>query len=127
MLTVALKRFCSKPGCKSLTEEKFCENHQYLVQEQKAERNRYYDKHRRDQQAKRFYNSDEWEAARLDRLTKDNGLCQDCLKEKKITMADMVHHEYPIRTHWHLRLDTSKMRSLCNSCHARIDHCKLGG
>ena len=31
-----------------------------------------------DKQAKRFYNSKEWKAKRLEILTRDNFECQDC-------------------------------------------------
>ncbi|WP_343223710.1 HNH endonuclease [Paenibacillus oenotherae] len=58
---------------------------------------------------------------------RDHGLCQHCKLERCITVADMVHHRFPVRSHWHLRLVLSNLVSLCNSCHAKIDHGKIGG
>lgn len=122
---MALKRFCSKAGCKRLTEDRYCSEHKDFVVEDKATRNRSYDQHVRDQDAKKFYNSKEWKAARAERLRKDKGLCQQCLRERRIKTADMVHHKKPIREYWELRLVVAHMESLCNRCHAKIDHNKL--
>ncbi|MFH0071007.1 HNH endonuclease [Peribacillus sp. NPDC056705] len=84
-----------------------------------------YDQQVRDQGAKKFYNSKEWKATRAERLRKDKGLCQQCLREKRIQSADMVHHKKPIREYWELRLVLEHMESLCNSCHSKIDNGKL--
>jgi len=57
---------------------------------------------------------------------RDNYLCQECMKVKRIRTADMVHHIKELRTHWHLRLVLSNLLSLCNSCHNTI-HGGRGG
>lgn len=122
---MALKRFCSKSGCKRLTDNKYCDEHVNLAQDDKATRNRMYDQQVRNQDAKKFYNSKEWEEARAERLRIDKGLCQQCLREKRIKSADMVHHTKPIRDYWEMRLSIEYLESLCNSCHAKIDHNSL--
>ncbi|MNW64062.1 hypothetical protein D3C74_423070 [compost metagenome] len=122
---MALKRFCSKSGCKVLTEDRYCDNHKHLMNDDRSARNRMYDQQVRNQDAKKFYNSKEWKAARTERLRIDKGLCQQCFREKRLTSADMVHHKKPIREYWELRLVIAHMESLCNSCHAKIDHNNL--
>jgi 5-methylcytosine-specific restriction enzyme A len=48
------KRPCSFPLCSNLTEGRYCEQHKYKEQQDKAERHRYYDEHIRDQKAREF-------------------------------------------------------------------------
>ena len=112
------KRPCNRPGCRNLTTERYCIEHAHLAEQQNRERHRYYDQHKRDKQAAAFYKSVEWQRARQQRLMMDNGLCQDCLLEKKITPADLVDHVKPLRLFWHLRLVLSNLRSLCYRHHA---------
>ncbi|WP_054948968.1 HNH endonuclease [Numidum massiliense] len=107
------KKPCAAPGCPNLTDGQYCEQHAH----KSAERDRYYDRHHRDKQARTFYRSPEWKLVRQRALNRDSGLCQHCLRRKRITMADMVDHIVPIRKAWHLRLDTRNLQSLCNSCH----------
>jgi len=121
------KRPCGHAGCREITDNRYCEAHEDLAKQQKRDRNKRYDKHQRDQQSDRFYHSVQWDRVRQEVLIRDRGLCQHCLLDKLITMADMVHHRFPIKTHWHIRLLMSNLISLCNSCHAKIDHSKLGG
>lgn len=110
------KKPCAQFGCPNLTTERYCENHQDKVQQER----RYYDQHIRDKQATSFYHSVEWKRAREQALMRDHGLCQHCLKEKRITQADMVHHIKEVQTHWEMRLVLSNLLSLCNSCHNKV-------
>ncbi|MFG6315963.1 HNH endonuclease signature motif containing protein [Bacillus velezensis] len=77
----------------------------------------YYDKHKRDQQSRSFYKSKEWQRCRQFVLRRDNYLCQDCLKNKRITQADTVHHIDELKDHPEKALDESNLISLCFSCH----------
>ncbi|WLR44399.1 HNH endonuclease signature motif containing protein (plasmid) [Bacillus carboniphilus] len=79
----------------------------------------YYDKHHRDQDAKRFYNSKAWEICRENVLKRDHYLCQHCLQDKIITPADMVHHIVHYRDDPSKGLDESNLISLCNTCHGK--------
>lgn len=117
---------CAKIGCRNLTTERYCAEHAHLAEQQRKERHRWYDEQQRDKQAARFYHSIEWERVRQAALMRDHGLCIHCLRDKRITTADMVHHRLPVKTHWELRLTLSNLVSLCNSCHAKIDHNKIG-
>lgn len=107
------QRPCNKPGCRELTTEGYCPGH-------KRDVDRYYNKHVRDQKAKEFYNSVEWRRAREAAIARDNGLCQHCLKDKRITPAYMVHHIVSLKEDWSLRLKLDNLVSICNPCHNKI-------
>jgi 5-methylcytosine-specific restriction enzyme A len=100
-----------------LTQGRYCVHHRKKEQQDRAERQRYYDEHIRDQKAREFYKSKEWQRVRQAALMRDNYLCQDCLKEKRITPADVVDHIVPIKVDWSLRLSLSNLRSLCHAHH----------
>lgn len=112
------KKPCAYPGCRNLIRDgRFCIKHQNENQKQRRERDQYYDEHVRNQKAKTFYKSRAWQAARRRALIRDNYLCQDCLKECRITQADTVHHRVEISKDWSRRLDINNLVSLCASCH----------
>lgn len=115
---------CALPGCPQLTRERYCKQHTHQTQKEKSERHRFYDKYIRDQKTREFYHSKAWERTRLQALMRDHYLCQYCLKEKKITPANMVHHIKEIEKAWHLRLTLSNLVSLCNSCHNKVHRSK---
>src|SRR5690606_33215941 len=117
---------CNHPGCRNLTTERYCEEHRHLQAEQERERHRYYDTHQRDKRAAAFYKSVAWRRLREQALHKTHGLCAHCLEKKRIVPADMVHHQKPVKSHWELRLRLDNLIPLCNSCHSKIDHSKLG-
>ncbi|MBS4188641.1 HNH endonuclease [Bacillus sp. FJAT-49705] len=79
----------------------------------------YYDKYQRDQESKAFYISKAWLQCRELALIRDNYLCQKCLKQNKITSADMVHHIKELKDHPELSLDLDNLESLCHPCHNR--------
>lgn len=106
-------RPCNKPGCRELTSDGYCDTH-------RRDSNRYYDQHIRDKKATEFYHSLEWQRARKAVLIRDHGLCQHCLKDNRVTTADMVHHIKPLKTHWILRVVLSNLISLCNACHNKV-------
>ncbi|MDZ5609754.1 HNH endonuclease signature motif containing protein [Bacillus pseudomycoides] len=92
----------------------------------KQQKRKFYDNHKRDKEAKKFYDSKAWRDCRRLALTRDNYLCQECLKHNIITPADMVHHikersEYP-----GLALTLDNLISLCNACHNK-EHPEKGG
>ncbi|WP_080833224.1 HNH endonuclease [Cohnella massiliensis] len=129
-MPVKPKRPCSKPGCRNLTEGRYCEDHAHLAEMSRKERHKRYDEQQRDKKAAAFYRSVEWERAREQALIRDHGLCQDCLLDQRITPAVPVDHIIPIRIRWDLRLTLSNLRSLCNWHHAiktAADKRKYGG
>ena len=105
------KRPCSFPGCPKLTDGRFCEEHA------KAEAKRY-EKYDRDPAVRRRYGR-AWKRIR-DRYAAAHPLCEQCLKEGRLTSVEEVHHILPISrggTH-----DASNLMSLCQSCHTKIHH-----
>jgi len=87
---------------------------------------RYYDRYKRNTQAKRFYNSKEWLRVREYVLQRDNYLCQPCLNEhKKITKANTVHHIIPLLNDWTKATEEKNLESICMSCHAKEHDEKL--
>ncbi len=111
------KRPCAHPGCPELVDRGYCAKHQHLAQQRKADSNRHYDQNTRDQRARDFYQSRAWQAVRRQALIRDHGLCQDCLKEQRVTPAETVHHIVSVRDDWSLRLVLSNLLSLCFGCH----------
>jgi len=85
-----------------------------------------YDKYKRNQDAKRFYNGVDWLKARKLALIRDSHLCQECLKNKKITAAEMVHHTKTLEDYPELAYDLDNLVSLCNACHNK-EHPEKGG
>jgi len=114
------KRPCNKPGCPNLTTDTYCKEHQVVEDRQRAEAHRYYDQHQRDKKTAAFYNSPEWRTTRQAVLVRDNGLCQECLQDKRIAPADTVHHKIELKQDWNKRLQLDNLVSLCAKCHNRI-------
>jgi len=93
----------------------------------RSESNRLYDKHVRDKQSTRFYNSKEWRAlADLVRM-EQHGLCRMCLDNNKMVTGyydangkfkrNIVDHKIPIKVDWSKRLRKDNCWVLCQSCH----------
>ncbi|UYL94103.1 HNH endonuclease [Geobacillus phage vB_GthS_PK5.1] len=112
---------CNKIGCTNLTRDRYCDQHKHLAEQRQRDkqRDKHYDKYKRNQQARAFYHSREWERTRLAVLARDNFLCQECLKNKRITRAVIADHIVPLLVAWDKRLDMSNLQSLCQSCHNR--------
>lgn len=91
-----------------------------------SESNRYYDKHKRNKESKQFYESTAWKKCRKLALIRDKYLCQDCLGNKRITKATMVHHVIELKDDRSKGLELDNLRSLCNSCHEK-HHNRSGG
>lgn len=112
------KKPCAYPGClKLITDGRFCIKHQNQRQKQRRETDRYYDKHLRNKKSKGFYKSRAWQAVRRRALIRDHYLCQDCLKQHRVTKADTVHHLIEISEDYSKRLVLNNLISLCNACH----------
>src|SRR5690554_2336937 len=69
----------------------------------------------------RFYATKAWKQIRLERLSKDNYLCQRCKKKGLITAGTTVHHVKPLEDYPELALDINNLTSLCNTCHEQIE------
>ncbi len=72
-----------------------------------------------------FYHTAAWKKVRALALTRDGGMCQDCMDRLRAgygihpRRAEMVHHIIPVKERPDLALELSNLRSLCNECHER--------
>lgn len=105
---------CNKPGCTTLTRERYCQEH---IQE----KNRY-NRERTDKRYTDFYKTDEWEITRGLALARDHYQCVMCRWKGIKRPAEMVHHIVPIKKDWSKRLELDNLISLCNECHNGIKH-----
>jgi len=64
-----------------------------------------------------FYHTPAWRKLRVVALRRDKYLCQDCLKDKRVTLATEVHHMRPAEDYPELALDIGNLRCLCWHCH----------
>ena len=104
-------RPCSHPGCPNLCDGQFCEQH-------RTEERRKYDKYERSSDVNRKYGR-AWKRIR-DRYAAEHPLCEQCLKEGRLTPVQEVHHILPVsKGGTHAR---ENLMSLCQSCHTKIHH-----
>ena len=85
----------------------------------KAERDRTYNRTKRDPISRAFYHSVVWLKLRIVKLT-NSPYCEQCLLGCVYTPAYMVHHIQPISTHPHTALDEDNLMSMCKPCHSRL-------
>ena len=106
----APKRPCRYPNCRNLCEpgKQYCRVH---TNQQMREYNAY----NRDKEAQAFYNSKAWRSTRLQQL-RSQPLCEECLRNNRITPATLVDHIIPIKDGG-ARLDFNNLQSLCQVCH----------
>jgi 5-methylcytosine-specific restriction enzyme A len=62
-----------------------------------------------------------WHKVRNVKISMDP-LCEVCKAERKVTVAEEVHHEYPVATHPHLRLVLGNLWSLCRMHHRLVEN-----
>jgi phage terminase large subunit-like protein len=82
----------------------------------KAERAAYYNKHKRNPEAVKFYNSAAWSGPHGARTNyiREHPICERC---GRVT-ADHVHHKIPFDSCTiEQRIDTANLQSVCISCH----------
>lgn len=88
----------------------------------KAESDRQYDRHQRDQKSTDFYRSGVWLLTREHVLNTDGHLdVYAYMTTGKILIADTVHHIIPLREDWSRRLDTDNLMSLHHDTHSMIE------
>lgn len=92
------------------------------AKEIRAERNRQYDQHQRDQDSKRFYNSGDWLRARACALELDDGWdVYAYMTSGMLIPADTVHHIIPLKEDRRKALDPSNLMSVSASSHAAVE------
>lgn len=86
-----------------------------------------YDRTRRDQDSKRFYNSGAWKKVRRLKLSQ-SPLCELCLHStpRQLRPASHVHHKIELRDDRSLGLDLDNLQALCHGCHSRLHASRSG-
>jgi len=69
------------------------------------------------QQSNPLYHTAVWQKVRAVVLIRDNYLCQRCLRSKRISVANTVHHIKPLEEYPKLALEITNLESLCAACH----------
>lgn len=83
----------------------------------KAEIDKQYNIYSRDKESKAIYESRQWRLMVEVVRTRDNGLCQLCLKNKRATLISLVHHIKPI-SEGGQPYSLDNLISLCTLCHS---------
>jgi 5-methylcytosine-specific restriction protein A len=105
----AFKKPCRFPGCGRLTHDKYCEEHQKLVDHE-------YNTKQRNPETYKRYNSRWRKISKL--YLAAHPLCAECTKYGRVTAATEVHHVVELAdggTH-----DSVNLMALCKGCHSRI-------
>jgi 5-methylcytosine-specific restriction protein A len=108
---------CRWPTCTAYVPTYgYCADHAGKATAVRREDRRHYDKHRRDPDAKRFYDSAAWQVARKLKLAEDP-VCERC----GAAWSRHVHHVKPLKPHPELRLDRRNLMAVCPPCHNEIE------
>jgi 5-methylcytosine-specific restriction endonuclease McrA len=125
-IVMALKKFCAKSGCHNLCDiaKRYCTDHTYLLDQQKTDRNKQYDRNirrGRDKKYNEFYHSPEWEKTRASVIDKHNGLdLYAYYLDHRIVLATMVHHIVELKDGWDKRLDLNNLIPLNDPSHSHL-------
>jgi 5-methylcytosine-specific restriction protein A len=95
----------------------YCPAHAQSGKQERAERDRFYDRHQRDPDARKFYASPAWLAARRIKLA-HNPTCERCEQ----VFAQHVHHRIPLkRCRPEQRTSQRNLMAVCAACHNQIE------
>lgn len=114
-----VKKSCLHGGCRVLLDVKDrnnrCEKHR---KKSNADYNRQV-RWSADKELTEFYQSRAWKKLRRE-IFSEQVICQMCLEEERIVIADVAHHIAPVRDFWELRLVRSNLICLCHKHHAEV-------
>lgn len=103
------KRPCAYQGCPRLTNGRYCDEHERLM-------NKQYEQTKRDPATAKRYGT-AWRAIRKRYIT-SHPLCEECLRCGLAVTAEHVHHIIPL-TDGGTNAESNLM-ALCKACHSRI-------
>lgn len=103
------KKPCAYPGCRHLTNGRYCEAH---AKQETAQ----YNKYDRDPETNKRYGRS-WARIRAAFL-RANPLCEKCRADGRLTPADLAHHKRKLTDGG--TNDWSNLQALCQSCHSRL-------
>ena len=106
------KRICRKPGCNELTQgSRYCSEHMYMATIDKGVK--------RASATQRGYNS-RWRTVSKMYL-REHPLCEceECVKARKHTTANVVHHVIEHHGNYELFWDQDNWQAMNKKCHDR--------
>ena len=116
-------KYCNRNGCNKLVPQgvRYCATHTTDKTTENRQRNKEYDAHCRNQTAKAFYNSAEWQTARARALARDTGIdVYLYITEGRVVPATMVHHIIELREDYTKRCDIDNLISVSDTTHKSI-------
>lgn len=97
-----IKHRCNHPGCHALIESgRYCDEHKGDVWRKDPARPKAYGKG--------------WQRKRSYVMARDDGLCQVCLRDGRVTPATQVDHIIPLAEGG--TDDVGNLQAICASCH----------
>ncbi len=122
-VNVAFMKFCNRQGCSRLVPlgVKYCELHASAKAAEDKGRHKAYDKYKRNQEAKAFYNSTEWQYARAAALARDNNIdIYLYIMEGRAVPASTVHHITELSEDYQKRCDPDNLISVSEQTHSMV-------
>lgn len=120
---MAFMKFCNRQGCNRLVPLgiKYCEIHAAIKAAEDKGRHKAYDKYHRNQEAKAFYNSTEWQYARAAALARDNNIdIYLYIMEGRAVPASTVHHIIELSEDYQKRCDPDNLISMSEQTHSMV-------
>lgn len=69
---------------------------------------------------KGFYRTYAWKKKRMQILARDRGACQECRKNGRYSMAEVVHHIKHLQDAPELAMSDDNLESVCKECHEKL-------
>ncbi|MCI9078979.1 MAG: HNH endonuclease [Lachnospiraceae bacterium] len=120
---MALVKYCNRAGCRELVPlgVKYCKAHTLVKAAEDKERHKAYDMYHRNQEAKAFYNSTEWQYVREAVLARDNHIdIYLYITEGRAVPASTVHHITELSEDYAKRCDMDNLVSVSEATHSMI-------
>lgn len=107
-----------------------CQKHRLIYADRcelcEKERQKEYDVKKRDPNSAKIYKSHRWKKVRNLIMRRDGGLCQQCKRDGRITLASVVDHIEELKDGGD-PYALENLEALCHSCHTRKTAAKREG
>ena len=108
---------CKHGTCMTLLAQPgYCQSHAHHAPQRNPERDRIYDREKRDKEAARFYSSLNWQTTRRHKLAM-TPVCERC----RAHFATEVHHLVGVTESVELRTEMMNLMACCHRCHMQIE------
>lgn len=117
---MALSKTCPKCGKIIEYKKQYCDECEVIVDKQRKARRNIYDRSDKGKNISKVYKTKQWKYTREAIKVRQNGLCLCCLKLKKTTPIDHIHHIVQAEDDKTLWYEPSNLVGLCESCHVLV-------